>query len=206
MTARVSDYQPRAHQPRDRQDFCTAMAAALLSVTPSVRYESAISRAALSAAETPVVRLPERKACLDCPHYRRRSPAVLWHPDETLFDDLVQTPAYGCAAFKAAPAPPKILAGVDLPQGPHEPVTPGFDDMARIPDPSVLTDALFFNRVLPECACTKALFDAADSDCFSGVKLDLLRQLAAQKQKKATHAPLMPHAVRKGAGVPASPS
>jgi hypothetical protein len=181
------------------------MAAVQVNGLPFVDYEANISRAAMVATETPVVRLPERKACLDCPHYRRRLPAVLWHPDETAFDDLVQTPARGCAAFKVAPPPPKILMGVDLGQGPHEPVPPGYEDLARILDPSVLTDALFYNGILPECACTRALFNAAASDFFAGVRLDFLRQAAAQKQKKTVPVALKPHAVAKGVGAPASP-
>ena len=189
MADDVSAYAPRPHPPRDRQDVCAALAAALFSVTPSVSYESAISRAALSATETPVVRLPARKACLDCPHYRRRLPAVLWCPDETVFDDLVQTPAHDCAARKVASPPPKILAGVDLAKGPHELVTPGFDDLARIEDPTVLADALYFNQVQPACACTKALFDAADHEGWAGVRLDFLRQEAALQARQAGSAP-----------------
>ncbi len=205
MAATVSNV-PATPPAASPEQFVTMMAAALVNGVPFVDYEANISRAAMVAAETPVVRLPERKACLDCPHYRRRLPAVLWRPDETAFDDLVQTPAHGCAAFKVGSPPPKILMGVDLGQGPHEPVAPGYEDLARILDPTVLTDALFYNGILPECACARALFDAAASDFFAGVRLDFLRQAASQKQKKTTHAPLKPHAVAKGGGVPASPS
>lgn len=102
MADRVSDYPTRPHQPCDRQDFSTSMAAALFSVTPSVNFEAAITRAALVAVETPVVALPERKACLDCPHYRRRLPAVLWCPDETAVEDLVRGSGFGSDGILAA--------------------------------------------------------------------------------------------------------
>ena len=189
MAVGVSAYPPQPQQTGDRQDFAAAMAAALFSTTPSVNYEARISRAALAAVETPVVRLPERKACLDCPHMARRFPAILPCPDTTMFDHLLENPAHGCAAFPVV-SPPKTLTGVDLSRGPHEPVTPGLEDLARILDPTVLADALYYNRILPECACTKALFDAADHEGYSGVRLDFLRQEAALQARHGPRAPV----------------
>lgn len=167
------------------QEFCTLMAEQQIRGVAPVDYEASISRAALSAAETPVVRLPDRKACLDCPHFARRYRAVLYRQDAAIFDGLIKTAAADVQAVVGGP-PPRILHGVDLGRGPHEPVTPGFEDLARILDPTVLTDALYYNGILPECACSEALFDAADSGFFSGMRLDLLRQSAANKRQEAS--------------------
>jgi len=170
----------------DHKGFAAAMAASQVSAAPTVNYESRISRAALVAAETPVVTLLEREACLDCPHFARRRGADLSQPDPTIFNSMIVTAGEDVDLLAAAAAPPKILAGIDLGLGPHEPVTPGFEDFARIIDPDVLTDALYYNGILPECACTRALFKAADSDLFNGLKLDLLHQSAATRRRKAS--------------------
>lgn len=179
---------PTAASP---EQFVTMMAAALVNGVPFVNYEPNINRAAMVAAETPVVRLPERKACLLCPHYARRHGAVLVQPEPYLFDDLIEKAGEGFDPLVAAAGPPpRTLAGVDFSYGPHDPVTPGFDDLARVEDPTVLADALFFNHVLPECACTEALFDAADHEGWAGVQLDFLRQEAALKARRKPRAPV----------------
>lgn len=204
-TAVVANKDPAKPLAASPEQFATLMAAVEVNGLPFVDYEANINRAAMVAAETPVVLLPDRKACRECPFFGCRGPADLTRTDTDAFDDFLATVGEDPAVLVGAP-PPKILMGVDLGQGPHEPVAPGYEDLARILDPTVLTDALFYNGTLPECACTRALFDAAASDFFAGVRLDFLRQAAAQKQKKATHAPLKPHVVAKGVGVPASPS
>ena len=112
-------------------------------------------------------------------------------PEPYLFDDLIEDAGEGFdPRVAAAGPPPRTLAGVDFSYGPHDPVTPGFDDLARVEDPTVLADALFYNHVLPECACTKALFDAADHEGWPGVQLDSLRQEAALKARRGPRAPV----------------
>lgn len=173
------------------EQFATMIAAVQGNGAPFVDYEANISRAAMVAAEDPVVRLPERKACLLCPHYARRHSVTLVQPDPYLFDDMIERAGAGFdPRVAAARPPPRTLAGVDFSYGPHDPVTPGFDDLARIEDPTVLADALFFNHVLPECSCTKALFEAADHEGYSGVRLDFLRQEAALKARRKPRAPM----------------
>jgi hypothetical protein len=184
MAATVSNV-PATPPAASPGQVATMMAAAQVNGLPFVAYGANISRAAMVAAETPVVLLPERKACLLCPHYARRHGAVLVQPEPYLFDDLIEKAGEGFdPRVEAAGPPPRTLAGVDFSYGPHDPVTPGFDDLARIKDPTVLADALFFNHVLPECACTKALFDAADHEGWPGVRLDFLRQEAALKARR----------------------
>lgn len=190
MAVRVSSRPPQQHLPSDRRDFATMVAAAQLTGVPFVDYEANISRAPMVAAETPVVILPEQKACLLCPHYARRHGAVMLQPDPYLFDDMIEMAGEEFdPRVAAAGPPPRTLAGVDFSYGPHDPVTPGFEDMARIEDPTVLADALFFNHVLPECACTRALFDAADHEGYSGVRLDFLRQESVLKVRRQPLAP-----------------
>lgn len=191
MAVRVSNQPPQQHQFSDRQGFATMLAAVQVNGLPFVDYEANISRAAMVAAETPVVLLPERKACLLCPHYARRHGAVLAQPDTYLFDDMIEMAGEGFdPRVAAAGPPPRTLAGVDFSYGPHDPVTPGFDDLARIEDPTVLADALVFNHILPECTCTKALFEAADHEGWPGMQLDLLRQEAALKARSKPLAPV----------------
>lgn len=190
MAARVPSLSamPTAASP---EQFAKMMAAVQVSGLPFVNYEANISRAAMVAAETPMVRLPERKACLLCPHYARRHSVTLVQPDPYLFDDMIENAGEGFdPRVAAAGPPPRTLAGVDFSYGPHDPVTPGFDDLARIEDPTVLADALLFNHFLPECACTKALFEAADHEGYSGVRLDFLRQEAALMARNGPAAPV----------------
>lgn len=189
MAVRVSDVAaaPQADSP---ELFATMMASSQLSGMPFINYEAHVSRAAMVAPENPVVRLPERGACLSCPHYARRHGVILVQPDAFLFDDMIEKADEGFdPRVAAAGPPPRTLAGVDVGYGPHNPVAPGLEDLARILDPTVLADALYYNRVLPECACTKALFDAADHEGYSGVRLDFLRQEAALKARQGLRAP-----------------
>ncbi|WP_327448796.1 hypothetical protein [Brevundimonas sp.] len=101
--------------------------------------------------------------------------------DTSPFDELIVAGGDDVELTRLPAGPPKVLAGIDLADGPHERVTPGFEDYARVSDATVLADALYFNQVLPECACTRALFDAADDRTVRGLWLDFLRQEAAIK-------------------------
>lgn len=191
MAVRVSSRPRHQDQTSDGRDFATMMAAVPVNGVPFVNYEANISRAAMVAAETPVVRLPERKACLWCPHYARRHGAVLIQPEPYLFDDMIEKAGEGFdPRVAAAGPPPQTLSGVDVGYGPHNPVAPGYDDLARIKDPTVLADALYYNRILPECACTKVLFDAVDKESWPGARLDFLRQEAALKTCRKPLAPV----------------
>lgn len=186
------------------EPFARMFSASQTSGLPFVNYEDFVSRPAMVAAETPVVRLPDRKACLNCPHAHRRYPAIPVCPDATVFEDLVVGPVKDRACL-AAVSPPKTLAGVDVGRGPHEPVTPGYDDLARIVDAAVLAEGLYFNHILPECACSQALFDAADHDGYCGVRLDFLRQEAALNARLKP--PALPSRTHAGnAGAAATPS
>lgn len=161
--------------------FATAVAASQLSGEAPINFESRVSRAALAAAESPVVQLPPLDTCLGCPFFARRFAATLVPADHVDFSDTVVGASDNLDLPSFSVAPPKILAGIDSADGPHDPVKPGFEDYARVMDPIVLADALYLNQVLPACACTRALFDAADKDTFSGLWLDFLRQEAALK-------------------------
>lgn len=162
-------------------DFITAFARSQVSASPPINFESRVSRAALAAAETPVVQLPPLDTCLGCPFFARRFAATLVPADHVDFSDTIVGASDNLDLPSFSVAPPKILAGIDWADGPHDPVKPGFEDYARVMDPIVLADALYFNQVLPACACSRALFDAADKDTFSGLRLDFLRQEAALK-------------------------
>ena len=204
MVVRDTSPARQSAQATALEPFANMMAASQMSSLPFVNYEAFISRAAMVAAETPVVRLPDRKACLNCPHAHRRYPAIPVCTDATVFEDLVVGPVKDRACL-AAMSPPKTLAGVDVGRGPHEPVAPGYDDLARIVDPAVLAEGLYFNHILPECACTQALFDAADHDGYCGVRLDFLRQEAALKAR--LNPPALPSRTQAGnAGAAATPS
>lgn len=161
--------------------FATAVAASQLSGKAPINSEGRVGRAARAAAETPVVKLPGRHTCLDCPFSAGRYAANLVPADTSFFREYVVGVRDDLDLMDAAAEPPMILAGIDLADGPHVRVTPGFEDYARVIDPTVLADALYFNQVLPACACTRALFDAADKETFSGLRLDFLRQEAALK-------------------------
>lgn len=170
-----------ATPPAEAPDlFARMMAASQLRKAPFKNQEAHIRRAAMVGPENPVVHLPGRKTCLPCPHHARRHGVTLAQPDPDLFNDLIEKTGEGFdPRVAAAEAPPRTLAGIDVGYGPHYPVVPGFDDLARIKDPTVLADALFYNNVLPLCACTKALFAAADDEGWPGMRLDFLRQEAA---------------------------
>jgi hypothetical protein len=190
MAARVPSL-PATPPAASPEQFATMMAAVQMNGLPFVNYEANISRAAMVAAEAPVVRLPERKACLLCPHYARRHGVIFDQPDAFLFDDMIEKAGEGFdLRVAAAGPPPRTLAGVDVGHGPHNPVPPGFDNLACIENPTVLADALYYNRILPECACTKALFDAVDKDSWPGARLDFLRQEAALKARRKLLAPV----------------
>jgi hypothetical protein len=174
----------RASQPPTSEtdtDFITAFARSQTNASPHVEYESAVKRAPMAKADCPVVKLPPLDTCLDCPFFARRFAATLVPADQVDFSDTVVGASDNLDLPPLSVAPPKILAGIDLADGPHVPVKPGFEDYARVIDPIVLADALYLNQVLPACACTRALFDAADKDTFSGLWLDFLRQEAALK-------------------------
>ena len=162
--------------------FAALMAASQMA-SAEADLEAQVSRAPLAPPDQPVVQLPPVDTCAACPNRPQRYPAVLEVPSRLVFDDLIEVPSpSGDAPHQA---PPRILFGIDWANGPHEAVPPGFEDLARVKDPSLLTDALLTNRVLPTCACAKALFAAADDDLWQGFKLNALKQIAYQKAKKA---------------------
>lgn len=156
-----------------------AMLAASQAAGSSVDLEAHVKRADLSPKDQPVVNLPPFDACASCPNLNRRRSVVLEQPASDIFDDLVCGGEAGCDTPYVAP--PRILYGVDLATGPHEAVPPSFEQLARVRDPSVLTDALLLNRILPSCACANALFAAADHELWHGFKLNALKQVADQK-------------------------
>ena len=162
-------------------DFTAAMAAAQTTAHRPCSYENAVKRAPMAEPSRPATALPGRESCRDCPHVRHRLPADLTPADTSPFVDLIVAAGEDLELTYVAEGPPKILAGIDLAEGPHERVMPGFEDYARVSDATVLADALYFNRVLPECACTRALFDAADDGTVPGLWLDFLRQEAGIK-------------------------
>lgn len=148
---------------------------------PQADYESTVSRAALTPPDKPAVKLPDRLSCLTCPNWPRRQPAYTPGACPTVFEDIIKT---GDAQVAYVAAPPKTFRGVDVGYGPHSPVRPGYEDLARIVDPTVLADALFYNQVLPACACTEALYAAADADFYAGIRLDFLRQELLLRRRK----------------------
>lgn len=149
--------------------------------TPQVDYEASVRRAALTPPEKPAVKLPDRRSCLACPYKHRRQPAYTPGPCPTVFEEFVRS---GDAQITCVTTPPKTFAGVDVGHGPHAPVRPGYEDLARIVDPAVLADALYYNLVLPACPCTEALFAAADADFYAGVRLDFLRQELVLRRRR----------------------
>lgn len=170
--------KPPVNSFETASSFATLMAASQMA-SAEADLEAQVSRATLAPSDQPVVQLPPVDTCAACPNRPQRCPAVLEVPSRLAFDDLIEVPP----PSRDAPhqAPPRILYGVDLAQGPHEAVRPGFDDLARVIDPTLLTDALLLNRVLPTCACAQALFAAADHDLWQGFKLNALKQVAQQK-------------------------
>lgn len=170
--------QPTVTPPETASSFSAMMAASQMAIS-EVDLEAQVSRVVLAPTDQPVVKLPPLDTCVTCPNRPQRYPAVLELSSCRAFDDLIEVPSLSCNAPHQAP--PRILYGVDLAKGPHEAVRPGFEDLARVTDPTLLTDALMLNRILPTCACAQALFAAADHDLWQGFKLNTLKQVAEQK-------------------------
>lgn len=104
----------------------------------------------------PSVRIPEPKVCF--------KDLIVTAPTEVMNEEPLELPI--------------ALRGMDPLPALHRVLSPGYEDLAGAASADHLTDALWFNQIVPNCACTKALFAAADRETFIGVLLASLEQEA----------------------------
>jgi hypothetical protein len=103
--------------------------------------------------------LPE--SCGNCPQNHRRARVNL-APDGTASEQFLDLIASG-----APPEPvvfPKARRGIDLMNGAHVVVSPGWEDYAEIADPADLAVALYANKERPVCACARTLIEFASKE------------------------------------------
>jgi hypothetical protein len=162
-----------------------------------------ILHAALAPTGSPMVKLPDLKACLACPNFQKRDGTATAQTDPETFADWIASCDPAAAYFPDAPQ--AILLGLDWTDGPHVPAIPGFDVLARVIDPRTLAEGLSVNRILPDCPCAVALHAAADDDGWRGLALDDLRQEAFLKsQSNDGQAVVPPRPTKPGPDTPSS--
>lgn len=142
-------------------------------------------------------------ACHGCPYGHRR-PLANMIPESIgaePFLDLVES--------GAAPEPlrlQKARTGIDLVDGPHQAVDPGWADFAQIEDLAERAFALIMNDVSPVCQCARRLLESVSHETTPyslAVKMRLLETSRSSWDGVRDHRP--PQPVRRGVKKPKPP-